>query len=335
MEIATVPVHYVTLLLNAVEQQGIDLDELLKKIEIPAELLNEEKARIPRSSYVKLTGYLAKKLQDESFGLLKQPMKPGTFAMLCHACIGCDTLGHFLRRCTKFNDLTNDCVKLELTQDGQYAAYTVTPQPGMVHAEHHVVMLFLAIAHRLASWAIDQKIVLKEVNISRKRPDHADDYNLLFKAPINFGQKHNCFRFAAKYLDAQISQDEYSLRKFLKVSAIQLMSNLELDTSLSSKIRSMIKEDAGGQFPKFEEIAKSLNFTTATLRRRLRIEGITYQQIKDDVRRDTAIYHLSRKKMSVEEVAASAGFSEPTSFFRAFKRWTGTSPRAYTSAECA
>ena len=303
----------------------------MKKIDIPPELLKEKRARIPRSSYVKFTWYLARKFKDESFGLLKKPMQPGTFAMLCHASIGCDTLGHFLNRFSKHNNMINDCMMLELTQNGRDAVYKVTPQPGRVHAEHHAVMLFLAVAHRLSSWTIDQKIVLKEVNINCNRSEHADDYNLLFAAPINFDQQENSIVFAAKYLDTQISQDEHSLRKFLRVSAIQLMSDLELDTSLCSKIRSMIKGSKGSQFPKFDEIAKSLNFTAATLRRRLQREGITYQQIKDDVRRDTAIYHLSRNKMSVDEVATCAGFAEPTSFFRAFKRWTGTSPRAYSA----
>jgi AraC-like DNA-binding protein len=75
-----------------------------------------------------------------------------------------------------------------------------------------------------------------------------------------------------------------------------------------------------------------MNYTSATLRRRLRSEGTSYQEIKDAVRRDTAIQYLSMKSMSIEEVAEKSGFSEPTSFFRAFKRWTGTSPRAYVAS---
>ena len=93
----------------------------------------------------------------------------------------------------------------------------------------------------------------------------------------------------------------------------------------------MIKGDVGGRFPEFNTIAKTLNLTTATLRRSLRAEGSSYQQLKDDIRRDTAIYHLGRGKISMDQVAESVGFSEPTSFFRAFKRWTGVTPRAYMS----
>jgi AraC-like DNA-binding protein len=93
----------------------------------------------------------------------------------------------------------------------------------------------------------------------------------------------------------------------------------------------MIKGDVGGQVPDFNTIAKTLNMNTATLRRRLRAEGSSYQQLKDDIRRDTAIYHLGRGNASMDQVAECVGFSEPTSFFRAFKRWTGVTPRAYMS----
>jgi AraC-like DNA-binding protein len=61
----------------------------------------------------------------------------------------------------------------------------------------------------------------------------------------------------------------------------------------------------------------------------LRDEGSSYQQIKDDIRRDTAIHLLARGDTVIEDIAMQVGFSEATSFFRAFKRWTGVTPRAY------
>jgi AraC-like DNA-binding protein len=113
------------------------------------------------------------------------------------------------------------------------------------------------------------------------------------------------------------------------------MTGADADRSLTTKIRTMIKRDVAGNFPEFTAIAKSLNLTTATLRRKLRAEGSSYQQLKDDIRRDTAIHLLSRGTISMDEVAQSIGFSEPTSFFRAFKRWTGVTPRAYISRPAA
>ena len=154
-------------------------------------------------------------------------------------------------------------------------------------------------------------------------------------APVEFGQKTNSLLFDNKYLDRPVVQTEQELGQFLSTPSIHLMTSNESDRSLVSKIRAMIKEDVGGDFPEFNTIAQVHNLTTATLRRRLRAEGSSYQQLKDDIRRDTAIHHLSRGTLSMEQVAECVGFSEPTSFFRAFKRWTGVTPRAYVSKSAA
>ncbi len=109
-----------------------------------------------------------------------------------------------------------------------------------------------------------------------------------------------------------------------------LSSAIEIAVGIGGlQVRDILKDKVAGQFPGFKQISSSLNYAPTTLKRKLLLEGSTYQNIKDAVRRDTAIYYLAGGSMSVDEVATRAGFSDPPSFFRAFKRWTGTSPRAY------
>ena len=329
MEITTVPAHHVSAVLDALEQRGHDRNALLQRLDFPDELLKERKARIPRSDYLRFTGYLALKLQDESFGLLPEPLKPGTFAMICHSCINCDNLEHFLRRMAKYIAIANPNVLFDLSHSDGYARLTIQLPAVRIYGEDIYIMLALAVAHRMISWVTDQKIPLDSVNLCRQRPFYASDYNLLFGTNINFEQTENHIRFSTDYLSSEIAQDEDKLRTFLKESAINLMSNLDSDNSLTSQIRSILKEDVASDFPGLQEISSSLNYAPTTLKRKLAAEGSTYQNIKDAVRRDTAIYFLTQKSLSIDEVAARSGFSDPPSFFRAFKRWTGMSPRAY------
>jgi AraC-like DNA-binding protein len=331
MEITTVPIHYVKALLPSAEQHGLDSELVLEQVGIDSALLRVERARVPSASYRRLAGYLISELQDENCGMLAQRSKIGTFAMLCHACISCPTLGEFLQRCADFNSLVNDSVVMKLHRDGEFARYSITPQPGTTDEDEVIIMIMLAITHRLSSWAISQTIALDSVDITRQRPSYAHEYNFLFMAPVHFERKQNCLRFADRYLDLPVVPTEQELSQFLSGPSLQLMTTPNADRSLVSRIRTMIKGDVGGHFPEFNTIAKTLNLTTATLRRRLRAEGSSYQQMKDDIRRDTAIYHLGRGNISMDQVAEFVGFSEPTSFFRAFKRWTGVTPRAYIS----
>lgn len=331
MKLSTVPVYYVAMIIEALVEKGWDEEKLIGKISFPADLLQEKLARIPSSEFARFVSYLSVKQQDECFGLLDSAMNIGTFTLLYRSCINCDNLGHFLGRFAKSMKATNASVELALSRDEKFAIFSIACHGPENDAKSILLMMMLAIAHRSSSWVIDQKIGLHEVNLTSKAPSYAQDYHMLFKSAIEFKQEQNSIRFSAHYLDEPVSRDEQALSAFLKDSALLLMSELELDSSLTSQIRTLIKSDVAGDFPSFVGLAESMNYTSATLRRRLRSEGTTYQEIKDAVRRDAAIHYLSKQTMSVEEVAEKAGFSEPTSFFRAFKRWTGTSPRAYVA----
>jgi AraC-like DNA-binding protein len=76
-----------------------------------------------------------------------------------------------------------------------------------------------------------------------------------------------------------------------------------------------------------EAIAAKMNQSRHTLHRALKDEGVTFEQVLDDLRHTLALQYLQGKKVSVNETAYLVGFSDPAAFSRAFKRWTGMSPR--------
>ena len=67
----------------------------------------------------------------------------------------------------------------------------------------------------------------------------------------------------------------------------------------------------------------------ATIQRRLKSEGFSYQQLKNDIRRDMAIELLSNSQVSLQDISNELNFHDPSAFHRAFKKWTGVSPGAY------
>ena len=76
-----------------------------------------------------------------------------------------------------------------------------------------------------------------------------------------------------------------------------------------------------------------LDISEQTLRRRLQLEGIHYQQIKDSLRLNTANTLLSNKALSIASIGKQLDFSEPRAFTRAYKNWTGLSPKEYRNKE--
>ncbi len=98
--------------------------------------------------------------------------------------------------------------------------------------------------------------------------------------------------------------------------------------SLTSQIRRLLGRDCR-RWPDLDQVARQLHMSSQTLRRHLREEGGSFQQLKDHLRRDLAIYHLGRDELSIQDIAEQLGFSEPSAFHRAFKKWTGLTPGAY------
>ena len=78
---------------------------------------------------------------------------------------------------------------------------------------------------------------------------------------------------------------------------------------------------------KIASAAAGVVLSRQSLSRKLKAEGVTFERVLDELRRRMALHYLLKEKVSVNEVAYLLGFSEPAAFSRAFKRWTGTSPR--------
>ena len=111
------------------------------------------------------------------------------------------------------------------------------------------------------------------------------------------------------------------------------------DKEVKAKIEAQIERIIGQRHPDrlvfapIHELAKELGVNSQTLHRRLKESATSYQKIKDNLRREVAIHKLVNERLSVEKVADIVGFSEPRSFTRAFKHWTGLTPREYCKRE--
>ncbi|MEM7358180.1 MAG: AraC family transcriptional regulator [Pseudomonadota bacterium] len=332
MQLTTIPIRYVSFILQSAERHGYDTDSLLASANIAPALLLQEKARISADDYHQFAQSTIFLMQDEYCGFLPQPARIGTFEMMTQACINCDSLGAFIERSARFQHLLGDALQIELQREDDLARYVLRPSKDSQDPDHFLCFVLLSIAQRLFSWVIGQPLLLDSVDIAHQRPGYAHEYNFLFRTSIRFKQSDFSLNFPARYLDLPNVQDQRTLTQLLKTPGMQLMSISSSDNSLVMKVLSMIRDHVSGDFPEFETIASDLCMTTATLRRRLREEGSSYRQIKDDIRRDVAIFNLGKSGMTVEQVAESVGFSEATSFFRAFKRWTGVTPRVYVKA---
>jgi AraC-like DNA-binding protein len=327
----TIASHFARAALGGARRQGFDYSGLLQQLGISAELLDEPRARLTPEQFTGLLQLLWQALDDEYLGFGHGPSKRGTFAMMCHALIHCRNLEKALCRGLLFYSLFPDAPRLSLSREGEMVRLSLDDSQ-FLDPDHFLSECLLVIWHRLGSWLIGQRIRLEQATFSYAKPVHAAEYDLLFPCPHLFSTENSSLLFHSRYLSMPLLQDERTLKHFLERSPADLLSRPDDGDSTSCQLRRLLSRDSS-RWPDLEAVAAHLHISPQTLRRHLREEGTSFQELKDQLRRDIAIYHLGRADLTLQQIAEQLGFSEPSAFHRAFKKWTGLTPGAYRAQE--
>jgi AraC-like DNA-binding protein len=283
--------------------------------------------RVTHDQIVRFYQLIAEETGDEMMGLWSRPIRSGTLKHLCASMRGASSLSAALYRFTSFWNLLLDDFALVLdTDDGRMCIY-LDPR-GREHPQRFGHMLLLKLAHGVASWLTGRELPLAEVGFAFGRPTFAEDYPVLFPAPIRFGQTRSRIVFSKDLDDLPVSRSEADMQEFLLRAPRDWIFTSFREHALSLRLREMLLQADWLDYH-LRDAARDLNLTARTLIRRLDGEGTSFQSIKDGLRRDIAIRDLSRGLKSIEEISQDLGFASAANFHRAFRRWTNATPGAY------
>jgi AraC-like DNA-binding protein len=273
---------------------------------------------------------LRRRLRDEMWGLLSRPLPPGSFGQCMRQLARCATVGQALREGFTFYHLLIDDFRPQLSvQDGLAHVRFVTRRGSDARLEY-ALRAFMLFTFNAASWLVARRIPLQGVDYTAEQP--IADTSRVYQVPIRYGEPHVGFSLEARWLELPVVQSPQSLREFLAGSPANLIVKYRDTSSVTDRIRRLLRKRLGGELPSLEEVGDALALTPQTLRRRLRDEGRGFQQIKDELRRDAAIELLLQTPLPLLEIANRLGFSEASTFHRAFKQWTGVAPGEYRLA---
>jgi AraC-like DNA-binding protein len=189
----------------------------------------------------------------------------------------------------------------------------------------------LLVWHSLCGWLTGQAIEAREMRVSAPfvSQEYYDGLTAAFHCPIYFDADESSFSFQREVLSHRLVHTVDSLNEFLDNAVYQLIETEREPASTSAAIKSIVTIELPGSMPSFSEIARTLHMSESSLRRRLQRENTSYQALKDEVRCEVAISKLINEDAKVAELADYLGFTEPSSFVRSFKSWTGQTPSSY------
>lgn len=325
---ATVAIAFVQGMLAGLEHAGRDTARLLESAHIATQVLNDPGARIPVDRYADLYNRINSELDDEGFGLFSIPIRSGTFEFLCRSTITAPTLAEAIERSVRFLRLLLPDLGVRLDIHPEQACLSIGENRPLVIGRVFAFEWLLRLLHGLFSWLVGRSIVLDSVAFPYPRPDHAEDYALIYTAHSTFDAERLTAVFAANLLDLPIRRDEAALQSFLDGAPGKLTTLYRRDREIVLRVRNALR-DALPASSSLAEVARTLNLSPRTLHRRLEAEGSSFQAIKDALRRDLAINRLAKTRQTLAAVAAELGFTDSAAFYRAFVRWTGIAPAHY------
>jgi AraC-like DNA-binding protein len=166
-----------------------------------------------------------------------------------------------------------------------------------------------------------------EVHVTHPGPAHRAAYDQIWQCPIKFNAEWNAMRMDESLRMHRVQLQPRYVFGVLSAHAEQLLKDLESSKTMRGRVESLLMPILHTGDVNMDTIAAKIGQSRQTLYRNLKDEAVTFEQVLDELRHKLALHYLSGKKVSVNETAYLVGFSDPASFSRAFKRWTGKSPR--------
>jgi len=173
---------------------------------------------------------------------------------------------------------------------------------------------------------LGDKPFLKAVHVTHPEPSYRAEYDRIFRVPVVFGSNKNALLADDSWMDLSPPSPSRPMLDVLKAHSEALLEKLESSKSTQGQVESLLVSLLPSGKATVDIVANSMGQSRQSLFRKLRAEGVTFEEVLDALRHKLALRYLNGEGLTVKETAFQLGFSEPASFSRAFKRWTGRSP---------
>ncbi|MFJ7885971.1 AraC family transcriptional regulator [Pseudomonas sp. NPDC096917] len=306
------------------------MHEVLQKVGIDPALLEQPDARVPALAYARMWRLVARRLDDEFFGMDPRKLRAGSLEFMCRSAMAQPTLAQGLELVLGYLSLTLERLPARLVRQ-QSVAEIVLHEPQAQPSRAFTYFAYWMIVHGVACWLAGRRIPILAIELRCAQPDYCGDYEVMFSENLRFDRSRTRMIFAADCLDAPIKRSTEELLRFLAQAPANILVKYRDPQSLASQIKQDLRQLPAEHWPETQGMAQSLCMSASTLRRRLAEEGQTFQGLKDGVRKELAIGWLAEPDHSFADIALRLGFADTSSFYKAFRKWSGTNPGHYRS----
>ncbi|MBC7173261.1 MAG: AraC family transcriptional regulator [Polyangiaceae bacterium] len=309
---------------------GIDSETICDAVDLDSAALRDSTVRLSLTEEASFVAEAMRVSGRPDLGLMVGSMAP---THLLHVIgplvLSVGTLREAAQLFFRYAPWLSEGSRYELIESGETARMRYSSPHVSGDQARFCAELNLAFIARTCERILGGGEVADRVTFAHPRPQYAEAYSELFRCPVEFGSEANEIHFESRLLDVERVPSDDSLRALLERRADQLLAMRDTTITLDDRLREVLRRERDLSRAAISQIPSRLGVGMKTLQRRLSEAGLSLTALVEGEQKRRAFETLVATSIPIKELAHSVGFSDATTFHRAFKRWTGMTPAEY------
>ncbi|HDY82533.1 MAG TPA: AraC family transcriptional regulator [Halieaceae bacterium] len=326
MPIASTPAQYILILIDMMEGEGCTHQQLLAGTTLARSGIANIGARVSGADFTQLASNARTLTGDPALGLkLGLRLNLSAHAVLGQAFMNSRDLAQVMDLFLKYYHLLTPTFDLEFDILDEQCVLTTVSSPQNTLVEFSYELMYAAIVNTLRG-LLSKPGLRMRIEVPYAEPAHSALYYEIFGEDVHFDCPCGRIMFNRNLLSAHLPSSNPALRSLYEAECARLLADLEEDDSVAEQTLRLLRK-LEGQYPQMPQVARILNLSPRTYRRRLDEEKHSYQRLLDKVRAEHATRYLQNTRLPLSSIAYMIGFNDASNFRRAYRKWTGHSPQ--------
>ncbi|MBC2579422.1 AraC family transcriptional regulator [Clostridium sp. DJ247] len=329
----TISATKISAFLKDFENYGVTRDEILRYARIIPSILKSPDNRLTSEGVNRIIQAAVKLTNNEDIGLLQGArLSKGFSSILGYILMNCDTLGEAALKYCKYEKIVDETSITDIKIESNFAILSNTTIDNKLLNNRQFSDFKISGMLSYAKLLTGKNIRLNKVCFTHRKPKDISEYQKIFQCPIFFEESMNALVFDYESLKLLITEPNRSLLILFEKNIQEVLQERDGSETYTKKVTRIITKETKGELPKIDLVARKLTISTRGLQIRLKNEGTSYTKLISKVQREMAEKYLKDKNNSTDEIAYALGFSDTSAFHRAFKKWTGITPKEFRNS---
>ena len=307
----------------------VDGDVFLRSLNIDPATVKTFDAHIPIETYLLIQDSAAEYVGDPYFGLhMGKFTEPVSWSILGYMMMNCKNLGESFEKSERYSRVVGNFIKAHTVSNADQIKIVFSTPPQNPPMTRHCFDASLASAVMMVRKMSGTDIHPLVVSFTCDEPASPAEYERFYQCPVQFGQKENAFTIEKAIVNKPIPLANPGLLDYFEQYADRFLAEMDRQDQYTQSVTKIVLSRLDDVSLNINKVAQEMAVSVRTLQKHLEREGVLFSELYRDIRQKLAQKYL-RENYSVEQITYLLGYSEPSVFRKAFKKWSGITPKAY------